>query len=104
MRTRFCKSIVMAIIASFAIVLTAGSIHAQQEPMPQTPQTETPKQPAPSKRTKSSRKTKATAPAEPTGDQTAPAATTEVATQAMTPTEQTDLSGTYAGTFQCDEV
>ena len=94
----------MAIIASFAIVFTAGSIHAQQEPMPQTPQTETPKQPAPTKRPKSTKNAKTTTPAKTTGDQTAPAATTEVAAQPITPTEQTDLSGTYAGTFQCDEI
>ena len=111
------------LLTTLALSLSVGDLlvlAAQDPPTPKpTPQQETPE--TPQAKPRSSKKTprdkvKATT---PTGDQTMPAETTAPAqtqeqtpaqtmtpaqTRAMAPTEQTDLSGTYAGTFNCDPL
>jgi hypothetical protein len=63
--------------------------------------------PKPQKRSKPASKITTdatTSTAEATGDQTTAAVPQTPATTVSSPTEQTDLSGTYAGTFKCEEA
>jgi len=94
----------MALLIGVTIVFSAYGIQAQQEPAPQTPQTPQPetKQTTSSKRGRNSKRSPKAPAAEATGDQTT--TTTTEATAASQTSPATDLSGTYAGTFQCDEI
>ena len=122
MSNRVFSSTVLALTVGFALGLADLTVLARQEPS-----TQNTKQTSPSKRgtttTKKINDTTATSTA--TGDQT-PAATSqemtpappqsetrksrkrtappETATVATIQTQQTDLSGTYAGTFDCNEI
>jgi len=120
MRKRMSGSVLL--LATLAFTLTAGDVLAliAQDPpappaatQPQTqpkaePQTKT-KQRSSNKRTRAEVTT-----TEATPEQTTPAQdpmpaqqpmpTAPAQTKAAAPTEQTDLSGTYAGTFNCDAL
>ena len=107
------------LLTTLAISLVVGDVLARtaQDPQnqPATPQT----QPTPTKKKTTTTKRKRgqmkmTTPANETTTGEQPAATTEPAapgqttaaaqTTTMSPTTQTDLSGTYAGTFNCDAL
>jgi outer membrane biosynthesis protein TonB len=122
MRKRISGLALLLILPAFSLIAGDFCVLAAQEqpapPAPQTqtqPQTETPKKTTPSSKKKTRAKTPAktttatdtTTAAETTGDQTTTAPTQTTApqtTRAMTMTEQPDLSGTYTGTFTCDEL
>ena len=117
MSKRISGPVLLLLTLAFTLILGDVLALAAQDPQtpPTTPQTQT-TQPTKQKRTTKKKRGEMTT--ETTGDQTAPAqpATgTEPATQTqtatpaqsqtrMTPTEQTDLSGTYAGSFNCDAL
>lgn len=107
--------LLLALVSSLILgdVLAQAAQDPQTQPTTPQPQTQ-PTKPQPTTKRKRGQVKKETttgdqtAPAEPAAatEPTAPAQTTTPAqTQAaMTPTEQTDLSGTYAGTFTCDAL
>jgi hypothetical protein len=113
------------LLATLALTLTAGDVlvlTAQDPPAPQQPQTQPQTQPQPQTKQKRGTKKKTPPTPETTGDQaTTPAdpanpaqpampgqepmpATPAPRTAAQSPTVETDLSGTYAGTFTCDAL
>ena len=120
MSKRMSAPVLFLLALVFSLTLADVLALAAQDPQtqPTTPQPQT--QPAKTTKRKRTQVKKETT----TGDQTAPAepaAATEPTTPAqtatpaqtmtpaqttttMTPTEQTDLSGTYAGTFNCDAL
>jgi hypothetical protein len=126
MSKRITGSILLAITVGVAIVFAGLTVlAAKQEPSNQNTSTQptNTKQVNRSKRGSASTKNAKTAgTTEATGDQTMPATTQEAPTATTTPTRkhrqrasndmatttaqsvQTDLSGTYAGTFKCDDI
>lgn len=118
MRKRISGSVLLMLTLAFSLIATPAQT-PQQPPAPQPqPQAETPQPQTTKKRTSKKKRgemttTKATGdqtttPAEamPDPGQSEPAQTPAPAqTKAsMSPTEQPDLSGTYAGTFTCDAL
>jgi len=113
MSKRMSGPVLLLLALAFSLILGDALALAAQDPQtqPTTPQPQT--QPTQTKKKRTQVKKETT-----TGDQTAPAepaAATEPTTPAQTaapaqaatmttPTEQTDLSGTYAGTFNCDAL
>src|SRR5688500_4796514 len=127
MRRRMFGSVLLLTTLTLSLIVGDLLVLAAQDPPPtpptQTPPTETPKtkttKPQSSKkRTRDKVQTttatgeqtampgetnatgQATTPAQPAQEQTM----TPAQTRAAAPTEQTDLSGTYAGTFNCDAL
>ena len=103
------RSVGLVIALGLAMVFTNGVVFAQdQQTEPQT--TTTKKQVTPGKRSSTTKKkTEASSSTEATGDQvTMPQQEIPVMaasqTTTTTPTTQTDLSGSYVGTFKCDEL
>jgi hypothetical protein len=111
------------LLATLAFTLIAGDVMAlikQDPPAPpppgQTqPQTQSPSEPQTKPQKRGSKKTRPqvtkteatpeqVAPQEPTMPAQETPATPAQTTAAISPTEQTDLSGTYAGTFTCDAL
>ena len=101
-------ALVLAISVSFVLVFdTSRTVSATQDPAAQE------SKPQMKKQTKSTRagsaKKSTAASAESTGDQSTvttdqTASTPTAPTQVAAPPTQTDLSGTYAGVFKCDEI
>src|ERR1043166_7393157 len=115
MSNKITGSVLLSIAATFALSVSVISVFAEgQDPTGQNPAPE--KQTTTSKRRTTTKKSKQTpANAEATGDQTpvaqstTPAAPVEqtpatVVAAQTSPTEQTDLSGTYTGVFNCDAL
>jgi hypothetical protein len=114
MAKRISGSVLLLTTLAFALVVGDVLARRVQDPQNQTatPQTQT----TPKKNTTSSKRKrgqmKMTTPANETTTGEEPAAATEPAAAAQTttpaqttsPTTQTDLSGTYAGTFNCDAL
>ena len=96
------------VVATISVIVTGFGVGYGQEST--TPQEASPKVTKSKPQQKRAKSTPKTAPetvptVETTGEQTTTVAAQEpAATVTTSPTEQTDLSGTYAGTFNCDEL
>ena len=107
MTSKFSSSRWLMVATILVIAVASVSEKGQEPTTPQeaSPKVTTPKQKQ--KRTKTVPKTteSGTPTTETTGAQTTATVPQEPAAHYWcSPTEQTDLSGTYAGTFKCDEV
>jgi hypothetical protein len=115
MSNKIPGSVLLSIAATFAVSVGAISVLAEvQDPTGQNPAPE--KQTTTSKRRTTTKKSKQTPTnAEATGDQTPPSQSTvppasgeqtpaPVVAAQTSPTQQTDLSGTYTGVFNCDAL
>src|SRR6185369_13876392 len=122
MGKRISGSVLLLTTLALSLIVGDVLVRAAQDPpnAPVTPQTQTPTPPTPKPKTPKRKRgqMKMTTPANETttGDQTTTPADTTTApqttpAQTMTPAQmssmastQTDLSGTYAGTFVCDPL
>lgn len=112
MGKKISGSVLLLTTLAFALVVGDVLAWSTQDPQnqPATPQAQPTPKPKTTKRKRGQMKMTTPANETTTGEQ--PAAATEPAAaaqttkpaQAMTPTTQTDLSGTYAGTFNCDAL
>jgi len=92
------------VITLSIVMVGAGLVSQGQDPAPQNPNPSQTKQNTTRKQRPSQSKPQSDA----TSEQSSPSApsvpTSQTTTQQRTAADQTDLSGTYAGTFSCDEA